>query len=130
MLTLQGLASPNVPPSDTKNYYARTSALLGGFEKTQEFHRLYLVPGMANCGGVGSVNGLPGVSPPANPPLPTQDQIFDALVEWVEHGKAPTSIVLSNRDGSISRPVCMYPQSLVYLGGDVNSAASYACVQR
>jgi Tannase and feruloyl esterase len=130
MLTLQGLASPNVAPSDTKNYYARTSALLGGFENTQEFHRLYLVPGMANCGGVGSVKGLPGVSPPPNPPLPTQDQIFDALVEWVEHGKAPTSIVLSNSNGSIRRPVCMYPQSLVYLGGDVNSANSYACVQR
>lgn len=129
MLTYQGLADNQVPTAMTKNYYTRTAGLVGGFAKVQDFHRLYFIPGGGHCGGVGSVNGLPGVSPPANPPLPTQDQMHDALVSWVEKGiPAPTSIVLKSANGTVSRPVCMYPQRISYLGGDVNSAASYACL--
>lgn len=127
MLTFHGLADPLVAPSSTKNYYSRTSNLVGGHSQTQEFHRLYFVPGLGHCRGVGSADGIPGVSPPANPPLPATDQMFDALVDWVENGNAPTSITVTTTDGTISRPLCMYPAKQTYIGGDVNSAASYAC---
>jgi tannase/feruloyl esterase len=129
MLTYQGLADKFVPTAMTKNYYQRTAALVGGIAKLQDFHRLYFIPGAGHCGGVGSVNGLPGVSPPANPPLPTQDQMFDALVAWVEKRiPPPTAIVVKSTDGASSRPLCLYPQRITYIGGDVNSAVSYACV--
>jgi hypothetical protein len=76
---------------------------------------------------VGSVNGLPGVSPPADPPLPSREQIFDALVTWVERGIPPDDLVVTNSKRTLSRPLCAYPTKLVYTGGDVRVAQSYAC---
>ena len=53
--------------------------------------------------------------------------LFDALVRWVEDGKAPTTFIATSVDNKVSRPVCMYPDKLTYLGGDTNLASSYRC---
>jgi feruloyl esterase len=48
-------------------------------------------------------------------------------VEWVEKG-APTTIPVSTTAGAPRiRPLCLYPNTLTYLGGDVNVAGSFAC---
>jgi len=61
-------------------------------------------------------------------PLPASGQLFAALVDWVESGKAPSSLVLLSADGSVSRPICMYPKQAVYSGsGPVTAATSYTC---
>jgi hypothetical protein len=53
-------------------------------------------------------------------------QGFPALVDWVEHGIAPTQII--QQSGSRTRPVCPYPQTAVYDGvGDPNLASSFSC---
>ena len=73
------------------------------------------------------VNGLTGVSPAANPPLPAPNQLFTALTDWVEKGVAPDNVVLQNTDKSLARPLCTYPKKIAYLGGDATKAASFAC---
>lgn len=99
--------------------------MLGGARETNEFNRLFMIPGMGHCAGVGSV----GPSANANTiPLPASGQFFDALVDWVENRKAPESLVLTSANASVSHPVCAYPKKAVYRGsGAITDAASYSC---
>jgi feruloyl esterase len=127
LLTYHGLADQLIPNSGTANYYERAAKAMGGIDETQKFYRYLEIPAMGHCAGVGSVNGLAGVSPTANPPLPAPNQLFTALTDWVEKGVAPDNLVLQNADQSLARPLCTYPKKLAYLGGDVKAAASFAC---
>src|SRR6266496_4143155 len=57
---------------------------------------------------------------------------FDALVAWVEYGKAPDQLTGQKTDGTgnvmLSRPVCKYPTVAVYRGrGDPNDARNFRC---
>jgi feruloyl esterase len=140
LLSWQGLADAAIPVGGTINYYERSMALTGGFVETQQFHRFFLIPGVAHCAGFG-MNGVSGVSPAAaaktpyfktNPiglggTLAPQDW-FQALKDWVENGKAPDAMELVSADGTNSRPACPYPKKLTYLGGNPNAFASYTCL--
>lgn len=125
MLTYQGLSDQLVTPQSTINYYTRSSNVLGGFAEEQKFHRLFFVPGYGHCGGVGSASGT--ASPVPNPPLLKDTQMYDTLTNWVEKNVAPSTVTVTTADNSISRPLCMFPQKLSYVGGDVKAAASYTC---
>ena len=126
MLSYHGLSDPLVPQGmSSKNYYEKVSDLFGGYSGTQQFYRLFLVPGMGHCSGVGSENGI--ASPAANPPLLQGTQAYDALTKWVEGGTAPSAITVKTIDATRSRLLCMYPRKLKYVGGDVNAATSFTC---
>ncbi|RUR66629.1 tannase/feruloyl esterase family alpha/beta hydrolase [Variovorax guangxiensis] len=127
LLTYHGLADQLIPSSGTANYYERAAKAMGGIDALQKFYRYVEIPAMGHCAGVGSVNGLAGTSPTANPPLPAQNQLFTALTDWVEKGIAPDSMVMQNADKSLARPLCTYPKKIAYLGGDVSKAESFAC---
>jgi feruloyl esterase len=55
-----------------------------------------------------------------------------AMIDWVEKGKAPDSIVASrvvNNQVVRTRPLCPYPQVARYSGsGSIDDAANFACV--
>jgi hypothetical protein len=68
----------------------------------------------------------------ANPPLPTHDQLYAALTDWVERGIAPARMDIATAATPTfpvvkSRPICPYPQQATYVAGDVNASASYVC---
>jgi feruloyl esterase len=111
LLMYHGLADVLIAPQGSINYYTRASNLMGGYATTQKFYRLFMVPGMGHCSGIGSANGTAGVSPPANPPLPANNQLFNVLVDWVENGKAPDTITVQTADAAISRPLCLHPKN-------------------
>jgi Tannase and feruloyl esterase len=129
IISYHGLADFLITPTGSTNYYSRASATLGGNEAVNAFNRLFLIPGMGHCGTVGSVSGTAGPAlTPNNVPLPGQTQFFSALVDWVEHGNAPGTIVLQSMDSSVSLPVCPYPQKGTYNGtGSITAANSYTC---
>jgi hypothetical protein len=129
MLLYHGMADQVIPIQGTTHYYATVAANMGGFEVLRRFYRYFQVPGMGHCGAVGSVNGLVGVSPAANPPLPAPGQLFSALTDWVETGKAPEDLIVENTDATISRPLCAYPTRLHYRGGEKGLANSYSCAK-
>ena len=82
-----------------------------GEKLTDRFLKLYLVPGMAHCGGGVGHSSVDWLSP---------------LVSWVENDVEPHAIVGSR--GASTRPHCPYPQEAVYDGvGDANDAASFSC---
>jgi len=122
MISMVGVSDPFVSLEAMLNYYARSSALVGGNAKAQDFHRLFMVPGRGHCGGTGSIGANGG-----NPPQVSADQMYFRLVDWVEKKQAPSSITATSPDGTKSRPLCMFPTKVKYLGGDVNAAASYSC---
>lgn len=118
MITWHGLADQLIFPQGTVNYYQRVQAATGGARNVDSFYRLFLAPGVAHCGG-------------GNGPAPTD--ALDAVVNWVEHGKAPDTLpsaVTGSAGNTITRNLCAYPQLTRYNGhGDRDSAASYHCTR-
>jgi hypothetical protein len=111
-----GWADPALNPLMGVGYYERVMQRFG--PATAEFYRLFMVPGMFHCrGGIG---------------VSTFDA-FTPLVEWVEKGVAPESIVGSRVvDGRVTRtrPLCSYPDVAKYKGsGSMDDAASFRCVR-
>lgn len=111
-----GWADPALNPLMGVNYYESVVQRLG--PSTSDFYRLFMVPGMFHCrGGIG----------------PSTFDAFTPLVEWVEKGTAPRSIVGSRVvDGKVTRtrPLCAYPDVAKYKGsGSVDAADSFACAR-
>jgi hypothetical protein len=112
-----GWADQLITPEGTIDYYKRVQQQMGGSQKTSEFARLFLAPGVGHCGG--------GAGPAPGGQL-------DALVSWVEDGKAPATLPAARRDqaGAItrSRPLCQYPLVAKYKGtGSTDDAADFVC---
>jgi feruloyl esterase len=123
LIMWHGWNDPGVMPRETIDYYERLAQFAeragesdDGAVFTQEYARLFMMPGVGHCrGGAG----------------PAQADFMSALVSWVEEGDAPERIIASRaRDGEVdmTRPLCPYPQVARYRGeGDVNDAASFEC---
>jgi hypothetical protein len=123
MITYHGLQDQLIFPRGTYNYYNRVTAAMGGLANTQSFYRFFPYPGNNHCGGNSNA---------PNAPLINGTDLFTALVNWVEHGTAPDSIVgfnnLNPALATVSRPICKYPDTLVYNGsGSIYSAANFHC---
>ena len=129
ILSYHGLADQLITPGGSVNYYSRVSQVVGGNVEVNKFNRLFMVPGMGHCAGVGTAQGASGPAATANSvPLPANGQFFNALVDWVENKNPPNALVVNSADSSVSMPICPYPQKATYSGsGSPTSAASYAC---
>lgn len=125
LLMYHGLADTLIMPQGSIQYYHRVADTLGGMAAIQDFYRFYLVPAMAHGFSNGTSN------PDANPPLPTNQQLYEALTRWVEQGVAPDTLsARAAADGNgpaKSRPLCVYPLAPRYNGGDANQETSYTC---
>ena len=119
----QGLADEYIPAQGAINYYERVTSRMGGTEAVQKFYRLYLVPGFTHSG---RSEGAPSV--PVPQPSSGRDEMFVALQDWVERKDLPGTVQVKSSDGSVSLPLCVYPQRTTYRGtGPIKSAASYSC---
>lgn len=127
ILYMHGMADAFWVVQGGTNYYTRVAKKMGGFGKVQQFFRYYPVPGGSHENVPGPVAGIPGVSPAPDPPLPDWKHMYQLLKNWVEQGEAPDSIVASNSNGTLNRPLCMYPQAIRYSGGNVQDTSSYRC---
>jgi feruloyl esterase len=87
-------------------------------QKTGEFLRLYMVPGMNHCGG-------------GQPTGPSTFDAVMALSNWVEKKQAPDTLLgshMANGAADLTRPLCPYPAVAQYSGqGDVKDAANFSC---
>lgn len=122
LIVYHGWNDPGVMPQQTLDYYdnvveyAAKSQGVDGKAYTDEYLRLFMVPGMGHCrGGTG----------------PDQADWVAALAGWVEKGQAPTSITAQRVDqGKVvtTRPLCPHPQVARYKGrGDTNDAGNFEC---
>ena len=124
LLMYQGWADAIVTPVKTIEYYNHVEKFFGGPEATQNFARLFMLPGVDHCG----IQPGPGADQTGYDPL-------TALEQWVEHDIPPATLLTTkrNKEGTALwvRPVCAYPKVAHFQGGgDRNDASRYACVQQ
>ena len=131
ILQYHGSADVLIPTTNSINYYTRVANLDGGFAKTQAYDRLFLIPGMGHCAGVGTAQGTAGPAvATANFAQPASGQLFAVMKAWVEGGaaSAPASVTVTSPDATTSQLLCPYPQKATYSGaGSISAAASYTC---
>jgi hypothetical protein len=115
LLMTYGWADPILQPLMGVNYYEHAVAQNG--PDTQNFFRLFMIPGMSHCSG--------GIGADRHDPM-------TAIINWVEKDQAPSSILASravNNKVQRSRPLCPYPQVARYSGqGSIDDAANFRCV--
>jgi feruloyl esterase len=106
-----------ISPQNSVNYYSSVLAKMGS--QQQDWLRLFMVPGMAHCGGG---------------PGPNQVNWTAALERWRESGIAPDQLIasrVSDNRVNMTRPICPYPQIAQYNGvGSTNDAANFDCKAR
>jgi hypothetical protein len=120
LLTFVGANDQLIFPRGVLNYYRAMAARYGAgqapdFSTLQSFYRLFRGPGVGHCAGGSG---------------PQPQNLFGALVDWVERGIAPDQILASSTAGGAtrSRPLCPYPQSAVYSGsGSSDVADNFRC---
>lgn len=116
LLLWHGWSDPLIYAGGTIDYFTRVQARMG-VAQTAAFARLFMAPGVGHCaGGAG----------------PAPSGLFDALVRWVEEGRAPETLTAVRRDkaGAVlrTRPLCQYPQVARYKGqGSTDEASSFEC---
>ena len=110
-----GWADQILQPMMGVNYYEAVVAKNGS--GTSDFARLFMMPGVAHCGG--------GIGP-------DRVDAVTAVIDWVEKNKAPDSLLASKvTNGTVTRtrPLCPYPQVARYKGqGSIDDAANFSCV--
>ena len=127
LLVFHGTSDAVFSPADTIKWYEDFQDTWGG--RAQTAARLFLVPQMNHCSGGPSCD---------------QFDMLDALVEWVEQGPPPNSIVATARGAGANlvnlevpatwapnrtRLLCPYPEVAKYVGkGSIEDAASFRCV--
>jgi len=120
LLTFVGANDQLIHPRGVVHYYRLMASRYGehgkpDFERLQNFYRLFRGPGVAHCaGGVG----------------PQPQNLFGALVNWVENGVAPEEVLAQTTVSGVTRtrPLCPYPQTAIYQGtGSPDDATNFHC---
>jgi len=128
LLMLHGTADPIIPYTQTMDYYDKVVEKQGSLEKTMDFCRLFLIPGMAhNFSGPGLQDIMLGAR--ATPKDKEHLGIL-ALKSWVETKKAPEQLLpVAFQDNNAlngflqetyvyERPVYPYPWEAEYIEGN------------
>jgi feruloyl esterase len=141
LILYHGFADPLIPSQTTINYYqALVQTMTGGHSaqsvaQTQQFARLFMAPGMWHCKDGPGPNAFGG---PIQQQAPSYDPKYDllsGLMQWVEHGTAPSSVIATKYVGdaaqsaiAMQRPLCPYPQFPRYTGrGDSTLPQNFKC---
>lgn len=115
LIMTYGWADAILQPLMGVDYYERAVEENG--PDTPDFFRLFMAPGMGHCGG--------GIGP-------DRHDAVTAIIDWVEAGRAPDSILASQVvDGEVvrTRPLCPYPEVARHTGeGSIDEAANFHCV--
>ena len=116
LIQYHGWNDPQISPLNSTQYYESVVKAMGGQNRVASNYRLFMVPGMAHCGGGTGTSTF---------------DMLTALEQWVEGKKAPESIPASKVQNNATvrtRPLCAYPQVASYKGsGSTDDAANFVC---
>jgi feruloyl esterase len=134
LLMYHGWADPLIPSQSSINYFNALVANGGHgvqqasfngdgnplLRRTQSYARLFMAPGLYHCSGGPGPNTFDALTP---------------LVNWVETGVAPETIVATKFVNDtppavqMTRPLCLFPKVAKYSGsGSTSIAANFTCV--
>jgi pimeloyl-ACP methyl ester carboxylesterase len=144
LLMYHGWADPLVSPQTSIDYFTNVVRRENGGRflpgSTQQYFRLFMVPGMNHCFG-GPGPGVFGNEYSGNIVInepPTDDashHALKALMAWVEQGRPPGRIIATKYVNdtpssgiAMQRPICPYPQVPTYKGsGSTALPANFVC---
>ena len=118
LIMLEHMADYAQSPYAGIRYFEAVQAKLG-VASVLGFARLYTAPGVDHVGS----------GAPANVDM------LAVLVDWVEKGKAPEDLVVTEQTIEAApkvvraRPLCQWPTWPRYKNGDVDQASSFECVK-
>ena len=139
IIQYHGWTDQTLQPAYSPEYYDQVVRSSGGLEATQNFYRLYMVPGMNHCSGGPGASNFGGTGQQIPPSRDPTHDLQSALENWVEHHVPPGEIVATKfmddkpttRTIKYTRPLCVYPAVAQYRGaGDPNEAASFVFDRR
>ena len=115
IIIYHGMTDQLIPAAGTIDYFKRVQKEMGGAEETSKFARLFLAPGVDH--------GFRG-------PGPAPVGVFEAVMRWVEEGKAPDKLLAEKRDsgGKVirTRPLFPFPKVTKYKGrGSTDEAENF-----
>lgn len=128
LILAHGLVDMALTASLSVDYYEKAERTMGGKAATQDFFRLFLVPGMDHCSGGPGAYAI---------------DYLNYIEDWSERGKAPDMMVGAHiQEGlykgwdyklpadpaavTFTRPIYPYPQHAKYKGsGDPNDARNF-----
>jgi feruloyl esterase len=127
LLAYHGLNDQLVMPGNYADYARTVKKTMGGAAATDDFFRLFQVPGLNHCTGGDGAGVIDYIS---------------YLETWVEQGKAPDMMIAAHlktpdpagilpvnpANVTFTRPVFPYPLIARYKGGDPNLASSFVAV--
>src|SRR5438477_436037 len=134
LILYHGWADPLIPSQSSINYFnalvkyhdqefqpaAFDTGRNPNLQRTQSHARLFMVPGMYHCSGGPGPNTFDALTP---------------LVNWVEKGTAPDSILATKFVNdtpptvAMTRPLCVFPKVAKYNGsGSTDMAQNFTCV--
>ena len=111
LLLTHGWADTGITPETTIWYYDQVLSKMG--RNQADWMRLFMAPGMGHCGGGPGVNTFDSIG---------------TIEKWVEKGIAPDTMLGTGQQGTLTRPLCAYPQYAEYKGtGDLKDANNWSC---
>lgn len=135
LLIYHGWNDTSIPPRPTVDYYEAVVRTMGGRAATEDFARLFMVPGLNHCtGGDGAyavdyLRYLEAWVERSRPPdvligvHPVEEQPYKLLFHDMELTRDPGSV-------EFSRPVYPYPRRARYVGrGDPARADNFEAVE-
>ncbi|MBM3734414.1 MAG: tannase/feruloyl esterase family alpha/beta hydrolase [Acidobacteria bacterium] len=132
LILYHGWSDAAIPGQNTIDYFQSVEKKLGA-DRTRQFVRLFMAPGVQHCAG-GSGANVFGQAAPAQ--KDADHDVGAALERWVEQGVAPERIIATRykdqgqREVEKTRPLCAFPLVAKYKGsGEVNDAANFTCGQ-
>src|SRR4029077_8038294 len=150
LIVVQGWSDPEAIPAAQVDYYEMAEKTMGGRTRTQEFFRLFMVPGMGHCflGEGASFIDFVGyleswVEKKQSPDkiigshvddtyvhtylIPPRDNVLETLQNFLSGVKFPLDPAIPV---TFTRPVYPYPLRAKYKGtGDPNDAGSFEAVE-
>jgi feruloyl esterase len=110
ILFWHGMSDHGIVYADMVRYFEELRRTLPGDGRVDRFARLFAVPGVLHCGG-------------GSGPSDTGPRALDKMIDWVEKGIAPESMVANRTIDPGNRVrqflICRYPQVATYIGKEI-----------
>lgn len=115
LIVWHGLADPHISALNSVAWVQAVGDTLGA-ERAGDTLRLFLIPGMAHCGGGAGLTSIDVMTP---------------LMDWVEDGRAPEALVASADDAAAGRgegrTIFAFPAtSVLAAGGDADDPQAWS----
>lgn len=111
LILWQGFYDPGPSPLGVISYYSAMRTRTGDVTADKGV-RLFMAPGVYHCGGG---------------PGPNKFDMLSALNTWVMQHQAPNRVIATSANGTVSRPLCPYPEFARYKGGNADKAENFVC---